>query len=86
MSSMQNALLLKDWSGNFFLEQIKIPTPAPGEILIKIQSAALNPAEWKIPKYKILVETFPVVLGSDIAGDVEAVGDGVDNFKVSDRV
>ncbi|KAF4614445.1 hypothetical protein D9613_002495 [Agrocybe pediades] len=72
----------------YVVDEIPVPTPGKGQILVKVKAAALNPADWKVRKFqaKILFETFPAILGSDIAGDVEAVGEGVDDFKVGDRV
>ncbi|KAF4610014.1 hypothetical protein D9613_010314 [Agrocybe pediades] len=85
MPTKQKALILKDFSEGYVLEDIDIPDPGPGELLVKIQAAALNPADWKVPKWKLALP-LPAVLGSDIAGDVEKVGDGVQDFKVGDRV
>ncbi|KAF9545987.1 GroES-like protein, partial [Agrocybe pediades] len=83
--SKHTALILKDW--NYTVGEIETPVPGKGELLIKVQTAALNPADWKIPKYKLerLVK-LPAILGSDIAGDVEKVGEGVSGFEVGDRV
>ncbi len=39
-----------------------------------------------IRKYDVLVESYPVVLGVDIAGDVEELGEGVTNVSVGDRM
>jgi len=85
-SRTQKALILKGPSGPFEMREVPVSTPGKGEILINIQSAALTPADWKIPKYQIMVEEFPAILGSDIAGVVEAIGAGVNNFKKGDRV
>ncbi|KAF4616910.1 hypothetical protein D9613_008398 [Agrocybe pediades] len=82
----QQALILEGPSGPFSMGEVPVRGPAPGEVLIKIHSAALTPADWKIPKYQIMVQEFPAILGSDIAGEIEAVGEGVNNFKKGDRV
>ncbi|KAF9555634.1 GroES-like protein [Agrocybe pediades] len=76
--------LHEDWT--FKLDEIPVPSPGKGQILVKVQSVGLNPADWKIPRFKVMVERFPAVIGSDIAGDVAAVGEDVDDFKVGDRV
>ncbi|KAF8961933.1 chaperonin 10-like protein [Flammula alnicola] len=86
MSSTQKALLLEKKFGNFVLGEIAVPKPGPGEILIKVIATSLNPVDWKIQKYGIFVEKFPAVLGEDLAGDVEELGEGVTDFKKGDRV
>ena len=49
-------------------------------------STALNPVDWKIQKYAIYVEKYPTIVGTDIAGVIEVVGEGVTTFKKGDRV
>jgi len=39
-----------------------------------------------IQKIGLFVENYPAVIGSDSSGEVEEVGEGVDNFKKGDRV
>ena len=63
-----------------------VPSPGPDEVLVKVHSVALNPADWKIQKYGVIVNTFPAVLGVDIAGEVVKLGDGVEGLRVGDRV
>lgn len=84
--SSQKALLLDAKFGKFNVDNVPLPKPGSGEILIKIKAAALNPVDWKIQKYGFLVETFPAILGSDIAGDIEEIGEGVTDFQKNDRV
>jgi NADPH:quinone reductase-like Zn-dependent oxidoreductase len=76
------------------LVEIDKPTPAPGEVLVKIHAAAVNPYDWHFmrgaPKF------FRVViglrgpksprLGADMAGVVESVGEGVTLFKAGDAI
>jgi NADPH:quinone reductase-like Zn-dependent oxidoreductase len=82
----QKALLLDAKFGKFSVVTVPVPKPGSGEILVKIKTAALNPVDWMIQKYGFLVETFPAILGLDIAGDVEEIGEGVTEFQKSDRV
>ncbi|CAA7269466.1 unnamed protein product [Cyclocybe aegerita] len=86
MPATQKALLLPQKHGEFVVGNTPSYTPGPGELLIKVHAAALNPLDWKIQKYGIYVEEFPAILGQDIAGEVEEVGEGVTDFKKGDRV
>jgi NADPH:quinone reductase-like Zn-dependent oxidoreductase len=83
--STQKALLLDAKFGNFAVDTIPVPKPGPGEILVKVKAAALNPADWKAHKGFVAV-TFPAILGADVSGDVEELGEGVSDFKKGDRV
>ena len=64
------------------------PTPKPGqdEILVKGAAIATNPVDWKMQEHGILIDSYPTILGSDVAGTIEAVGTGVTRFKKGDRV
>ena len=86
MATEQKALLLPAKFADFVVGPKSIPKPGPGELLVKVHSTSLNPVDWKIHKYGFLVENFPAVLGIDLAGDVEEVGEGVTTFVKGDRV
>ena len=83
--STQKALILDAKFGNFTVDSIPVPNPGPGEILVKVKAVALNPADWKAHKGLIPVN-FPAILGADVSGDVEELGEGVTDFKKGDRV
>lgn len=72
-----------------FFEEIQRPTPGPGELLIKVRAAAVNPGDWKV-REGYLKEYFPLSLpatiGADFSGTVEATGSGVTKFKRGDEV
>ncbi|KAJ7795074.1 chaperonin 10-like protein [Mycena olivaceomarginata] len=82
----QQALVLESKQGPFVLSTRPIPAPGKGELLVKVRAAGLNPVDWKIQAYGVFIERFPAVLGSDIAGEVEGVGEGVGTFNRGDRV
>jgi NADPH:quinone reductase-like Zn-dependent oxidoreductase len=82
----QKALTLDKSLGDFNVVTKPVPKPGSGEILVKIKTAALNPVDWKIRKYGVLVEKFPAILGFDIAGDVEEIGEGVTDLQKGDRL
>ena len=65
-----------------------VPTPGPNEVLVKVISAALNPADWKIQTYGLsaMGGTYPFIGGIDGAGVVEEVGSEVNNLAKGDKV
>jgi NADPH:quinone reductase-like Zn-dependent oxidoreductase len=74
-------------------EQVALPEPGSGEVLIRVVAAAANPPDWYaregmpgVPKELVPGLTLPLALGTDASGVVEAVGDGVDGFSVGDEV
>ncbi|KAG2347703.1 GroES-like protein [Suillus weaverae] len=86
MSPQQKALFLAKKQGDFEVGSRSIPSPGHGQLLVKIQSAALNPVDYKIKDTGMVVTHYPAVLGADIAGIVEELGEGVENFRKGDRV
>ena len=83
---MQKALVLEKAGEPLVVKDAAIPKPDAGELLVKVHSVALNPVDWKIQKGMPFGIDFPVILGQDIAGDVQDVGQGVTSFKKGDRV
>ena len=67
---------------------VERPEPKADEILVKVHVAAVNPADWKIRDGmgEMFGFKLPLILGGDIAGTVEEVGVGVENFKQGDAV
>ena len=87
MSRQQKALFLQSkFADNFVLGTAPIYKPGPGELLVKNKAASLNPVDWKVQKHGMFVEHYPAIVGVDIAGDVEEVGEGVASFSKGDRV
>lgn len=69
--------------------EVPKPEPGPGEALVRVAYAGVNPADWKTREgmlSKYIDCQFPFVLGFDLAGVVEAVGPGVAALKPGDRV
>ncbi|KZT72281.1 GroES-like protein [Daedalea quercina L-15889] len=83
--SQQKILYVVEKHGPFEVRTGPVPTPGAGEVLLKVQAAALNPADWKIVEY-VVFEKYPMILGADAAGVVEEVGEGVTNLRKGDRV
>ena len=84
--STQKALYLVEAKGALAVRERDIPTPGPGEILVEIHATALNPVDWKIQAFDFFIKEYPTILGTDAAGIVKAVGEGVTNLAVGDKV
>jgi NADPH:quinone reductase-like Zn-dependent oxidoreductase len=70
-------------------EDFPDPKPGPGEVLVAVRGASLNPVDWKMRSGAAkdhFPVTFPAVLGRDAAGVVRELGEGVEGFAVGDRV
>jgi NADPH:quinone reductase-like Zn-dependent oxidoreductase len=70
----------------FTISDAPLPTPSPHEVVIKNHALAINPVDWKIQDYDVVIQHYPAILGSDVAGEVYAVGSAVSRFKEGDRV
>ncbi|MFI7067581.1 NADP-dependent oxidoreductase [Kribbella sp. NPDC050124] len=71
------------------LGDLPIPQVAPGQVLIKVKAAGLNPFDNAIAAGIMadrVPHEYPLVLGRDAAGVVAAVGEGVDHVKPGDEV
>jgi NADPH:quinone reductase-like Zn-dependent oxidoreductase len=88
---MSRAVRYEDYGDVDVLSVVDVedPVAGPGELLVKVKAAGINPGEAKI-RDGMLAErwpsTFPSGQGSDLAGVVEQVGDGVGGFAAGDEV
>ena len=82
----QKATVVPKAHAPFELTTIDVPKPEEGEVLVRVEATALNPVDWKIQELGLFIKTYPAILGLEGAGTVEAVGEGVTDFKQGDRV
>ena len=88
------AIVINRHGGPDVLEiaQIACPDPAPGEVLLRITAAAVNPADakWRAGMFEAFIPvTFPHVLGYDVAGEVvsgEGIAPGTRMFGMLDPI
>ncbi|MDQ1041191.1 NADPH:quinone reductase-like Zn-dependent oxidoreductase [Streptomyces sp. V3I8] len=69
--------------------EIEVPEPGPGQVRVRVQAVGVNPVDGKIRSgtmEAIFPTTLPAVPGGEIAGVVDALGEGVDLFEVGDEV
>jgi NADPH:quinone reductase-like Zn-dependent oxidoreductase len=71
------------------LLDLPVPEPGPGELLVRVSAAGVNPADWKVRaglrRADLPLEP-PVALGREVGGVVEEVGSGVSGFAAGDEV
>ena len=69
------------------IEEVPTPKPGPGQVLVQILAAGVNPADTyaRTGNYAVL-PSLPYTPGTDGAGVVESIGDGVSKVKTGDRV
>ncbi|MCO1582227.1 NADP-dependent oxidoreductase [Crossiella sp. SN42] len=87
------AILIKKFGGPEVLEvaEVAVPEPGAGQVRIKVEAAALNPvdllsASGYFVKLNRLAQLDAYGVGWDVAGVVDAVGEGVTGYAAGDRV
>ncbi len=86
------AIGVNDYGGPEALEVVDLPdpSPGPGEVLVRIRAATVNPTDTYVRNgdraERQRKDPPPYVPGMDVAGVVEALGEGVDGFSVGDEV
>lgn len=80
------AAVLKSPKAQLTIEKRRIPKPGPNDVLVKNAAVATNPVDWKMQDRGYFIESYPTILGSDVAGTVEGAGSSVSHFKKGDRV
>jgi len=71
------------------VREITTPSARPGEVVVRVHAASVNPLDYKMRDGKLRMVTrgeLPLVLGSDFSGVVEARGAGVDDWTIGDEV
>ncbi|HIG75846.1 MAG TPA: NADPH:quinone oxidoreductase [Bacteroidetes bacterium] len=68
-------------------EDVPTPEPGPGQVLVRVHAAAVNPVDTKIRQHgdQYGIQP-PVILGYDVSGVVEGVGEGVEDLVEGDEV
>ncbi len=67
------------------LEDAAVPSPRGGQIRVRVHACGLNPADWYLCR-GLFAGDLPRGVGLDVSGTVEAIGEGVTDVRVGDRV
>ena len=80
------AAVLKEVKATLTIEEHPLPKPGPSDVVIKNHALATNPVDWKMQQAGFLIDKYPTILGSDVSGEIDAVGSDVKHFQKGDRV
>lgn len=71
------------------LDEIAVPTPGPGQVLVSVKAVGINSFDWKL-REGFLRQAFPLalpaILGVEFAGEIVELGSDVKRFAAGDRV
>jgi NADPH:quinone reductase-like Zn-dependent oxidoreductase len=89
MALTSTAAFLRSPRTPFEVGRAEMPEPAADEVVVRVRAVAVNPLDWVVQgtgrmTYRWL--THPAVLGTDVAGEVVAIGSAVTRLAVGDRV
>ncbi|HEY5197000.1 MAG TPA: NADP-dependent oxidoreductase [Solirubrobacteraceae bacterium] len=71
------------------VDDVDEPHAGDGQVRVRVHAAGVNPVDWKIRKGAmagVIPDAFPRITGSDVAGVVDEVGDGVGDASIGDEV
>ena len=71
------------------VDEVEVPEPGSGEVRVRVHASSVNPVDAKIrsgAQRAIIRYTLPRTLGLDLSGVIDALGPGVDRFRVGDEV
>jgi NADPH:quinone reductase-like Zn-dependent oxidoreductase len=82
------AVYIEKFGGPEVLKYGDLPDPGagPGQIVVDTTAASVNGADWKVRAGHYGQGTFPIILGRDFSGTVDALGEGVTDLRIGDEV
>ncbi|MFF0110464.1 NADP-dependent oxidoreductase [Streptomyces hirsutus] len=83
------ALTLNEVPSAPAVAEVDAPAPGAGELLVKVAGSSVNGFDLSVTSGRLermMEHRFPLVLGMDFAGTVEAVGEGVEGFEAGDAI
>jgi NADPH2:quinone reductase len=90
MSNTMQAMVIREFGGPEVFERREIPkpSPAPGQVLVRVKASSVNPVDTKIRSGMLaaMAPEAPSVLGCDMSGVVEEIGEGVAGLAPGDAV
>jgi NADPH:quinone reductase-like Zn-dependent oxidoreductase len=87
MKGLMKAVRIHEYGGPevLQLEEVPVPEPGEGQVLVRVRAAGVNPIDWKLRQgYRSV--PLPETMGIDFSGVIEAIGSGVTEFAAGDEV
>ena len=89
--SLMKAVRIAQYGGSeqFKYEEAPLPQIGPGQVLVKVRYASVNPVDWKIRegyRKQVSPASFPLTLGQDFAGEIVTSGGNSRRFRTGERV
>ncbi|KAK0710638.1 chaperonin 10-like protein [Lasiosphaeris hirsuta] len=80
------AAVLTTPKSDFLIQERPVPSPGPGELLIRNHAVGLNPIDGLRQAHDFLISSYPAILGTDLSGVVIQAGASVTTFQPGDRI
>ena len=80
------ALVLEQFGGSLDMREVETPTVGTGEALVRVRNVGVCGTDLKIRAGRMGLDTLPLIMGHEVAGEVAEVGAGVAGFAPGDRV
>lgn len=80
------AMVLEEIKKPLKFKELPIPEPGPGQLQIRVLACAICRTDLHIIDGELPEPKLPLILGHQIAGVIEKIGEGVEHFKIGDRV
>jgi propanol-preferring alcohol dehydrogenase len=80
------AMILDALGQQLCLADVSAPTPGPGQLLIRVHACAVCRTDLHVVDGELTQPKLPLIPGHEIVGTVKQLGDGVERFKIGDRV
>ncbi|KAH7208331.1 chaperonin 10-like protein [Fusarium oxysporum Fo47] len=86
MSPNQAAWSLASKAKPLVVQDAPMPKPGPMQVVIQSKVIALNPVEWKVQDFDFFHNKYPLIMGADVGGLIEEVGEGISHLHKGQRV
>jgi NADPH:quinone reductase-like Zn-dependent oxidoreductase len=80
------AWALKEKQRPLVVDSAPYTSPPKGNVVVKVKDVAINPIDWLVQSEATFPINYPNIFGEDVSGEIVEVGEGVDEFKIGQRV